>query len=143
MIRKGTYVLFLCFDESIETEVGSLGRLRFDAGDYCYVGSAMGGLDQRVSRHLSHEKRIRWHIDHMTTVCDDMTAYEHEGTVLSECNLAKLMTSIGNIPAADGFGCSDCDCQTHLFKVDRARTESELERVGMSIFRDRRTELKN
>ena len=143
MIRKGTYVLFLRFDDTIETEVGSLGRLRLDAGDYCYVGSAMGGLDQRVSRHLSHDKSKRWHIDYLTTICDDMRAYEHEGTSLSECGLAKLMTSIGNVPAADGFGCSDCDCQTHLFKVDRARTENELEHAGMSIFRDRRTEQKS
>ena len=143
MIRKGTYVLFLRFDRHVEAEVGSLGLVPLEAGTYCYVGSAMNGLDQRVSRHLSHEKRIRWHIDHLTTVCDDMAAYEHEGTTLSECNLAKLMTSIGNMPAADGFGCSDCDCQTHLFKVDRARTENELEHAGMSIFRDRRTEQKN
>ena len=138
MIRKGTYVLFLRFDEDVETEVGSLGTVRLKAGDYCYVGSAMGGLDQRLSRHLSHEKRIRWHIDNLTVRCKDMTAYEHEGTDLPECTLAEKMISLGNTPILDGFGCSDCNCRTHLFKVDKDRTEEALSQYGMLPFVDKR-----
>lgn len=138
MRRRGVYVLFLRFDDDIETEVGALGRIRLPAGDYCYVGSAMGGLDQRVSRHLSSEKTIRWHIDYLTTVCSDMCAFEHEGDSVTECDLADLMLKNGNHPAVEGFGCSDCDCQTHLFKVDRERTEKALNDAGMVIFRDKR-----
>ena len=141
MIRKGTYVLFLRFDEDIVTEAGSLGKISLEAGDYCYVGSAMGGLDQRLSRHLSHDKRIRWHIDNLTSLCRDMHAYEHEGASLPECALAELMSSIGNTPVIDGFGCSDCKCQTHLFRADRERTEECLRRHGMVLFADRRSVL--
>ena len=139
MIRKGTYVLFLRFGEDIATEVGSLGPVSLGAGDYCYVGSAMGGLDQRLSRHLSHEKNKRWHIDYLTTICREMSAYEHEGTDLPECLLAERILSVGGVPVVLGFGCSDCHCQTHLFKVDRRRIIDELDGLGMTIFTDRRT----
>ena len=138
MRRRGIYVLFLRFDDDIGTEAGALGHIRLPAGDYCYVGSAMGGLDQRVSRHLSSEKTIRWHIDYLTTVCNDMHAFELEGDNVTECDLADLMLKNGNLPAVNGFGCSDCDCQTHLFKVDRERTEKALIDIGMVIFRDMR-----
>ncbi len=138
MRRRGVYVLFLRFDDVVETEAGALGHISLPAGDYCYVGSAMGGLDQRVSRHLSSEKTIRWHIDYLTTVCNDMHAFELEGDNVTECDLADLMLKNGNLPAVNGFGCSDCDCQTHLFKVDRERTEKALIDIGMVIFRDKR-----
>ena len=138
MIRRGTYALLLRFDRDVEAEIGSLGRVELAAGDYCYTGSAMGGLDQRVSRHLSHEKKIRWHIDNLTVICSDMKAFEHEGTDIGECDLANLMLSMGNIPAVAGFGCSDCDCQTHLFRIDRGRTEERLRALGMTVFKDRR-----
>ncbi len=139
MIRKGTYVLFLRFSKDVETEVGSLGTIFLKTGDYCYVGSAMGGLDQRLSRHLSHVKKIRWHIDRLTILCDDMCAYEHEGTDLPECILAETIMSMGNNPAVKGFGCSDCDCQTHLFSVDREKTIEGLRQLGMRPFASERT----
>ena len=138
MKRPGTYVLFLRFDEVIETEVGALGRIRLEAGDYCYVGSAMGGLDQRLSRHLSHEKKKRWHIDYLTSICSEMHAMEHEGPDVTECDLARRMAIIGNVPILKGFGCSDCGCQTHLFKVDRKVTEGSLEDLGMTNFENQK-----
>ena len=138
MIRRGVYVLFLCFDQPVETEAGALGHISLPAGDYCYVGSAMGGLDQRVSRHLSHEKCIRWHIDYLTTVCRDMHALEHEGTSISECGLGKIIEEAGGEPAIVGFGCSDCNCQTHLFRVSGERAERALKAKGLDVFVDKR-----
>lgn len=138
MIRKGTYVLFLHFDTDVETRIGALGTHILPAGDYCYVGSAMGGLDQRVSRHLSKSKTIRWHIDNLTVMCDSSYAFESEGTVLPECELAKMMESLGNQPMIPGFGCSDCDCTTHLFRVDAARTKAFLTVRNMHEFYDKR-----
>ena len=138
MIRRGVYVLFLRFDASVETEAGALGHISLPAGDYCYVGSAMGGLDQRVSRHLFHEKCIRWHIDYLTTVCSDMHALEHEGTSISECGLGRMIAEAGGEPAIVGFGCSDCNCQTHLFRIPRECAERILKAEGMVIFTDKR-----
>ena len=138
MIRRGVYVLFLRFDAPVETEAGALGHINLPAGDYCYVGSAMGGLDQRVSRHLSHEQCIRWHIDYLTTVCSDMHALEHEGTLISECGLGRMIAEAGGEPVIIGFGCSDCNCQTHLFRIPRECAERALKAEGMAIFTDKR-----
>ena len=139
MLRKGTYVLFLRFPQGAAAEVGSLGRVELPPGDYCYVGSARGGLDQRVGRHLSREKRIRWHIDRLTMICDDMSAMETEDPEITECMLAHAMLDIGNTPAVRGFGCSDCSCGTHLFRIDRGRTESALAGMGLVPFRECQT----
>lgn len=137
MIRKGTYVLFLRFGSDVETDIGSLGHFLIEKGDYCYVGSAMGGLDQRLRRHLSPSKKIRWHIDYLTTVCTDMKAYESEGEANPECGIAELMMRIGNVPYIKGFGCSDCHCQTHFFRVNRDATEIVLSDTGFVPFFDK------
>ena len=60
-MSKGTYSLLICLPEEKEIVVGGR-KASFPAGYYVYVGSAMGGLDQRIRRHLSREKRKRWHI---------------------------------------------------------------------------------
>lgn len=138
MIRKGIYILFLCFHTDIKTKVGSLGPVKLLAGDYCYIGSAKCGLDQRLSRHFSREKTIHWHIDYLTILCKDMLAYETENPKITECDLAKFVIKKGGMPAVIGFGCSDCNCQTHLFSVNRKVLESNLKHLGMHIFNDKK-----
>lgn len=130
MIRKGTYVLFFTLRES-EIRVGSLGTLSFPAGRYCYAGSAMGGLDQRIGRHLSKEKTMRWHIDYLTSVCEDAEAYESYPDPIQECALAHLAESCGAVPCTKGFGCSDCRCVTHLFTVDAESEASIITSAGL------------
>ena len=97
-VRKGTYVLFLRFSSPFEGEVGSLGIVRLEPGEYCYIGSAMGGLDQRLRRHLSKEKRIRWHIDRLTLAADSMEAYESYPDPVPECTLARMAEDSGCTP---------------------------------------------
>lgn len=126
MRRKGTYVLFMHFSRSVKARIGALGEISLARGDYCYVGSAMGGLDQRISRHLSKDKAMRWHIDYLTVLSDRTFAYESSGEVIPECELGILLQSIGSTPVAKGFGCSDCDCLTHLFKVKAREAEQVL-----------------
>lgn len=117
MIRKGTYLLFLVLDGDREIEAGALGTCRFPAGEYCYAGSAMGGLDQRLSRHASLQKTLRWHIDYLTMAADSAEAYESYPDYIGECKLGHIAESCGCIPHIPGFGCSDCRCATHLFRV--------------------------
>ena len=74
MKRPGTYILIITLGSDIVLDVGALGPLHFPKGLYCYVGSAMGGLDQRVSRHLSKDKKVRWHIDRLTMAADSVEA---------------------------------------------------------------------
>ena len=114
-MRRGTYVLLLDFFSPADLKVGSLGILHFDPGRYCYVGSAMGGLDQRLSRHLRKQKTIRWHIDNLTIAADRVEAWESYPEYIEECMLAHLAEENGMVPVHPGFGCSDCRCRTHLF----------------------------
>lgn len=124
-VRKGTYVLVVTLDRELNTTVGAKGPHTFSSGTYCYVGSAMGGLDQRLKRHLAHDKKLKWHIDYLTTECASAEAWESYPEVIPECALGNRIEALGGIPEMDGFGCSDCGCRTHLFRVD-ADTVSEI-----------------
>lgn len=114
---KGAYLLLLHIGDERSVPIGSLGTIRFDRGTYVYIGSAMGGLEQRVARHLRHEKRIRWHIDHLTAVSDGVEALLIPSQTDVECDLASLIKSIPGATGVAGFGCSDCRCRSHLFLV--------------------------
>ena len=124
-VRKGTYVLFVTLGSDRNITVGARGPHLFKAGTYCYVGSAMAGLDQRLTRHLAHEKTLKWHIDYLTTVCDSSEAWISYPEPIPECELADRVGVLGGIPEMEHFGCSDCRCLTHLFRVD-AGTKAEL-----------------
>ena len=134
MNPQGTYVLFMRFRNASDIEVGALGTCHFEPGIYCYVGSAMGGLDQRVGRHLSHEKAMRWHIDRLTVAADEMEAYESYPDFVPECELGRMAESCGGVPAVDGFGCSDCHCRTHLFKINAGSAEALVDKAGLRHF---------
>lgn len=136
MKRPGTYILLMTLGSDRDIVVGALGTLHFPAGTYCYVGSAMGGLDQRVSRHLSREKSVRWHIDRLTIVADSSEAYVSYPDWIPECTLARMAEGFGMEPFAEGFGCSDCRCRTHLFRTDAeaiARLVSEARLVSFNL----------
>lgn len=127
-VRRGTYVLFVTFKQDTNITVGAKGPHQFKAGTYCYVGSAMSGLDQRLRRHLAHEKCLKWHIDYLTVACNSSEAWESYPDPIPECNLGHLVEECGGIPEMDGFGCSDCDCRTHLFKIPSEVCEQIISR---------------
>lgn len=110
----------LVIDLGADTDirVGALGTLHFSKGRYCYVGSAMGGLDQRLRRHLSREKSLKWHTDYLTVQADSVFAYISYPDPIPECSLALKAEEAGMVPGHKGFGCSDCGCRTHLFLAE-------------------------
>ena len=122
MIRKGTYILIFDMPD-IRIEAGALGTIDICEGTYCYAGSAMNGLDQRIGRHLSKKKKIHWHIDHLTTECGRIEAYEAVPPEITECMLGRIVLESGGAGIVKGFGCSDCRCRTHLFLLDRESEE--------------------
>jgi Uri superfamily endonuclease len=137
MIRKGTYILFITFSEDKDVFVGSLGECHLERGTYCYVGSAMGGIDQRVGRHLSSTKGIRWHIDRLTMISDYMEAYISYPDFIPECDLARLAKGCGAVSVIKGFGCSDCHCQTHLFMITDEAKEMTIINAKLVPFHDK------
>ncbi len=112
-MEKGSYVLVLELHEEWEISVGSLGVIAFPGGYYAYVGSALGGLEPRLNRHLRRDKRPHWHIDYLlqkAAVSSIITCRTGERI---ECDIARALSRwFESVP---GFGSSDCKCRSHLF----------------------------
>ena len=130
-VRKGTYVLFVTLRNETTITAGALGPHTFSPGTYCYVGSAMAGLDQRLKRHLAHDKKLKWHIDYLTTVCDSSEAWESYPDPVPECDLGRMAEECGAVPEMDCFGCSDCGCRTHLFRIGQDSAGRLIEGAGL------------
>jgi Uri superfamily endonuclease len=112
---EGIYVLIICLRQKATIKIGALGELSFEAGTYAYVGSAQKNLEQRVKRQLRNEKRLFWHIDYLLShpAAKVIRVLYKQGKKAEECAVA---TQVGGCPIV-GFGCSDCHCQSHLFRL--------------------------
>ena len=58
MSKPGVYMLLVQAKLPVSLIAGKLGKISLNSGWYCYVGSAMGGVNGRIQRHLSHKKRL-------------------------------------------------------------------------------------
>ena len=121
---RGAYALLVRLDASVTLRVGRLGKCRFSAGYYAYGGSARGsgGIGARLRRHMRPEKRIHWHIDHLTTSAHIVAAWALPGG--SECDVVDAFLSMdqSGVPVA-GFGASDCTrCRAHLVRLEGPET---------------------
>lgn len=110
---RGTYVLLIHVPYSVQLSVGELGKLELKAGYYAYVGSALGGLEARVQRHLTDDKKIHWHIDYLLARGRVVDAVQGETKERMECAVAEKLAK--HLPSITGFGSSDCECGSHLF----------------------------
>ena len=116
----GTYTLLVELAAPAAIEVGALGDRAFDAGVYAYTGSALGaGGFSRVDRHRRTARGehdvSHWHVDHLLGHPDariDRVVRSVGADV--ECAVAD------RLPAGpvDGFGASDCGCESHLAAGD-------------------------
>lgn len=118
MSLKGIYVLIIRLDEDAAVNIGALGKRTFRKGTYAYVGSAQNNLEQRVKRHLKKQKRKFWHIDYLldSNAAKVVEVLYRQANKTEECKVANLITRT-NEPVK-GFGCSDCHCKSHLFRVE-------------------------
>ncbi|MDD1769610.1 MAG: GIY-YIG nuclease family protein [Methanomassiliicoccales archaeon] len=116
---SGAYVLVIDLARDQRLVVGKLGEFRFPAGTYAYVGSAMGGLGGRLGRHLNPGRKVHWHIDRLTRAGTIRGAFVIPSMERQECALSDALGHLdGSNPMCPGFGCSDCNCITHLFRVE-------------------------
>lgn len=112
-MMKGCYCLIIKLDNSSKIKIGKLGRIDFDEGCYVYVGSAMNYLESRIKRHLSSKKKLHWHIDYLLKKATVSDVIYNESTKKVECELSQYISS--NSKGISDFGCSDCDCESHLY----------------------------
>lgn len=113
-VRKGTYCLLIHQKANKKIVIGQKGKLSFDKGYYVYIGSAMNSLEGRIQRHLSKDKKLHWHVDYLLDNPQSLIneVYFSDDGVKHECELAKSIAENGK--EVQGFGCSDCKCNSHL-----------------------------
>jgi len=109
---KGTYVLFAQVPYEFTLKISDKEVL-FKPGYYAYVGSALGGVEKRVERHFTQEKKLHWHIDHLLLHAKAVDFLAAKTEERKECAVAEGLAK--QSPGIDGFGSSDCKCETHLF----------------------------
>jgi endonuclease-3 len=117
MTDSGIYCLLLRLPKAERIRIA--GRQRdFPAGYYLYVGSAMNGLEARIRRHLCPKKKTHWHIDALTSRTKIHRVFRRSTRSRSaECRLARKLASRQDAREIPGFGCSDCRCTSHLFRL--------------------------
>lgn len=92
-------------------------------GYYAYIGSAFGpgGVSARILRHCRINNKLRWHIDYLREVTTPVQAWCGYGGRDLEHRWARIysrpgvFSHPGGVTAIPGFGCSDCQCESHLF----------------------------
>ena len=112
-----TYAFVFRVQNHFSCTIGKLGTHRILSGFYVYVGSARKGIMNRLQRHVRKNKKVRWHIDYLTT---SEQCHPYGAMLLSKYSECDLNKKVSLIPGAKitikGFGASDCTkrCEGHL-----------------------------
>lgn len=118
-IAGSTYILLIHLCQPQYLLIGKLGWNHFNEGYYLYVGTAKKWIDKRLKRHLRRQKNKFWHIDYLLS--DPIPSVIKEiwiHQIPCECSVARVLAqSEACIPAQKGFGSSDCQCISHLFRI--------------------------
>ncbi|MFH1234062.1 MAG: GIY-YIG nuclease family protein [Candidatus Diapherotrites archaeon] len=115
---KGIYTLLIKISRTTKAKIGSLGEITFPKGTYAYVGSAQNSLEKRIARHKSKKKKIFWHIDYVLALkcAKIITVLYKKAGKAEECRIARKLSKTGT--PVKNFGCSDCKCESHFFKIE-------------------------
>lgn len=114
--EPGTYILLIELSRRRRIGFGRREPAAFEPGWYAYVGSALGGLEARIARHLrpATAKRAHWHIDALLGGGGKVReVYVKRSAARAECASARVLGA--EFTAVEGFGASDCGCRSHLF----------------------------
>ena len=158
----GVYLLRMMVREPLCVVFGRFRRgavIALSAGDYAYVGSAMGGLGRRLLRHATRSdgsahpvrpvlvdhfgltppsvKRLRWHVDYLLdrpeVALTHVIAMHTERRI--ESSIADwLMARQDTWIPAPGLGASDDKGHTHLLGVALGSTLwADFPRTGLDV----------
>lgn len=117
--NSGIYVIEFWAKNDFSLGIKKYAENFFSKGYYYYSGSAQKNFRERLSRHLRLNKKVHWHIDHLTT---DQNFEIKSILILNEAPKefeCKIIESfLGNDKVEQsilGFGNGDCStCRTHL-----------------------------
>ena len=122
---QGVYGLILKVSYSISVKTNQYKWL-LNPGIYLYFGSARGktstSLEKRIIRHYRRQKKIFWHIDHLTTNLNakSLGTYYATGPKITECQaLQEFVQNFQGVKIISQFGSSDCKskCGGHLLFI--------------------------
>jgi sugar fermentation stimulation protein A len=113
----GSYIVVLRLTRDRRITVGGLGEVKFRKGYYLYAGSARKNLTQRLARHQRLLKKHHWHIDYLREHAEYVAGIPIRTSQDLECEMAEALSGLADWQVP-GFGCSDCDCPSHLFGVE-------------------------
>lgn len=116
VVDKGNYCIILEMKKECNIKIGAKGMMHFNKGFYVYVGSALNSLSKRIERHISNDKKKHWHADYLllnknAEVKEVIYTY---CTKKIECEIANEILK-DSIEYVELFGCSDCNCVSHLY----------------------------
>lgn len=138
-MTKGAYCLIMKLPQERVILVGTKPPVRFPEGYYCYVGSAMNGLEKRLCRHRSRHtpqhklagtgKKLHWHIDWFLEHAGIVDIKSIESKERIECGLSHDVAELADGIPMKGFGSSDCtSCEAHLYHF-RKNPSRAIERM--------------
>lgn len=110
----GDYLVVLQTKEDQDLVIGAKGVRHFPKGYYVYTGSAKKNLAARLARHQRKRKKMHWHIDYLRQHTDVVAVLPIRTQDDLEHELAHAIDAIADWHV-DAFGCTDCECQSHLF----------------------------
>ena len=132
---KGSYILLIELTSKISIEIGKLGLINFPTSWYAYIGSAMNGIESRVKRHFSIQKKHHWHIDYLLDNARLREVYVKESKFKEECDIAEIFAK--KFPSISNFGSSDCKCNSHLFYGNRIELKEVIRSLGLEWFKEK------
>jgi Uri superfamily endonuclease len=117
--QPGCYSLIVCLRKKTLIRIGKLGQAVFPAGTYVYTGSAMGGLEHRLRRHVRNKKKLRWHIDYLLHAPEAKVneIFIYPPLPGEECRRNRRIAALRRAEIIlPKFGASDCSsgCPSHL-----------------------------
>ena len=138
---KGAYALHLHVASPNDVQIGRLGRFSFPAGDYIYLGSALGpgGLAARINRHVRGDGHLHWHIDYLQEKAILIGFFYLEAEQRLECLWSQTLASLPQacIPVPH-FGNSDCkisgrSCAAHLVSFRSGFASQKLQEILVAV----------
>jgi Uri superfamily endonuclease len=143
--HRGVYNLIIRFNRECAVRKVRGAVLLLEPGLYIYTGSARGrgstSLEQRVRRHLAHNKKHFWHIDRILQCrsAKVVAVVFAETRRNAECRVNAALTEDPRIRVfGNGIGSSDCRCRSHFLIAKGPlrslifRVRHAYERVGLS-----------
>lgn len=112
---KAVYLVIFHLSEATTIEIGALGEIDFRPGYYIYAGSGHNSVESRLSRHMGSTDSKHWHIDYFSEEAEAVDYFILPEKSSYECVMASILDELGD--PVTGFGCSDCKCSSHLFRL--------------------------